>query len=75
LWWVRRRHAYKERVKVFESNETIRGVLRAIAPEPHKIWHNGIKVVLEEYITYLDPFVSNEIFTCQVQVAPAGYLE
>lgn len=68
-------HPFKGTVTMCNITGVVTGKVVITAPAPHKVWHNGIKVLIEEYAHYVDPFVSTDYGKMEEMIAPAGYIQ
>ena len=53
--------AYTGQAPLFNSNSTIRGKVTVTAPPDAKIYTREINIRLSEYVTFVDPYVTNEL--------------
>lgn len=67
-------HPYKGSVIMCDVASKISGRVIITAPAPHKIWHYGVKVQIEEYAHFTDPFVSTDYITYEEKIANEGYI-
>lgn len=67
-------HPFKGTVTMCNITGIVTGKVVITAPAPHKVWHNGIKVLIEEYAHFVDPFVSTDYGKLEEIISPAGYI-
>eukprot|EP01041_Mallomonas_annulata_P007535 gene7535-15435_t len=68
-------HPYKGHVAMYGTNSTLTGKVIVTAPDHKKIWHNGLKVQIEEYCHFADPFASTDFQSLEAMIASPGYIE
>jgi hypothetical protein len=66
-------HAASDFGKICDMDDIIRGTLR-ITPRETGLTHGGIKVILEQYVHFKDPFVFTELGEKEIVLAEPGEL-
>ena len=68
-------HASDGTASMYDMDQPINGKVRLVVESGKQVVHDGLKIVLEQYIHFRDPFVSTDLGECSITLCAPGTLE
>eukprot|EP00596_Hydrurales_sp_CCMP1899_P010772 CAMPEP_0119048936 /NCGR_PEP_ID=MMETSP1177-20130426/61912_1 /TAXON_ID=2985 /ORGANISM="Ochromonas sp, Strain CCMP1899" /LENGTH=139 /DNA_ID=CAMNT_0007025511 /DNA_START=86 /DNA_END=501 /DNA_ORIENTATION=- len=59
---------FSGKVSLFDLNENVKGRVKIVVMDGTKVWHSGFTLNIEQYLHYLDPFVSSDLCAREMRV-------